>query len=519
GYHGVNILVDMEEGIRVTFNESGRGDGNALRTTLLATLFAQAGFDITYVDTLVTEDSNVGGPCKFTAVYNLKNDFNAPEKYAFLFSQALEILANTKNVDFDLEDGNDPDGNHYHWTYYIPKLTVEDYRKMKNSFDMPKEFEKGKTGRLITYWEARIEKVKQIRSKFEQSKQEEKEKFSPLFDCLKMDTDNTSPWTIVSEYIKGKLTIDDNGILARNEKYDGIDRLLSAINRNVDDSLKQAQVINLLDYDNFNFETEGYIGGMVALSGLLRLDGKGWLSVKTAVDKERKRTKFAYVEFVDFNGNRTNLDYRDLIKILKEFGYAVKEQNPRSASEKKESLTVLKERILFPKDGIYTRGMSVSGQSDRYIPEIITYKKANVNQNTMWVVSYTTPEDVATIMNAGAIMTTTGGMLSHANITARENHKTAILSNGQWVDGKLVVPYYSTESPIEQKGDYEIQKISEHRLVLEEGDVVLANGLNGRVLVYRDIPAIYEIQKAIDNNDTDFIIRYIQNHYQDKNIR
>ncbi|WP_372519282.1 PEP/pyruvate-binding domain-containing protein [Candidatus Ruminimicrobiellum ovillum] len=520
GFHGVNILVDMEDGIRVTFNESGRGDGNALRTVLLATLFAQAGFDITYVDTLVTESSNIGGPCKFTAVYNLQNDSSAPEKYAFLFSQALEILSNTKDVDYALEDDNENENPHYHGAYYIPKLTIEDYRKMKNSFNMPEEFKKGKTGGLVSYWTARVEKVKQLRSLFEKSKQEEKTVFSSLYDYLKMDTDKASPWEIVSEYIKGKLIIGEDGVLERNENYDGISVLLNAIEKNTDDSLRQAQVINLLDSSEINFETEGYIGGMVALSGVLRLDGKGWLSVKTAVDKERKRSKFAYVEFVDFEGNRKNLTYKELIGILKDFGYAVKEQKPRSASEKKESLIVLKERILYPKDGIYTRGMSVSGQFDGYVPTRITYNKKDVDENSMWVVSFTSPEDVGTIIKAKAIMTTTGGMLSHANITARENGKIAILSNGQWVDGKLEIPYYSIESDIEQKGGYEIQKISEHKLVLEEGSVVLANGINGRVLVYNDISkeTIAEIQKAIDENDVDFIMKYIQDHYQDTNI-
>lgn len=519
GYHSVNILVDMEEGIRVTFNESGRGDGNALRTTLLATLFAQAGFDITYIDTEVTEGSSVGGVCKFTAVYNLKNDFNAPEKYAFLFSQALEILSNTKDVDYALEDDNENENPHYHGKYYIPNLKIEDYRKMKNSFDMPEEFKKGRTGHLASYWTARIERVKQLRNAFEKSKQEERTRLSTLYNYLEMNTDTATPWEVVSEYVKGKLIIDKNGILVRNKKYNCIDTLLDVVNKKVDDLLRQAQVINLLDYNSFNYETEGYIGGMVALSGLLRLNGKGWLSVKTAVDKERKRAKFAYVEFVDFEGNRTKLDYQDLIKILKEFGYTVKAQKPRSFSEKEEALTVLREKILYPKDGIYTRGMSVSGQSDKYIPVKITYDKNNVDENSMWVVSFTSPEDVPSIIKAGAIMTTTGGMLSHANITARENKKTAILSNGQWVDGKLVVPYYSIESPIEQRRGYEIQKIAEHNLVLEEGDVVLANGINGRVLVYKDIPEIYEIQKAIDNNDLNFIKKYIQDHYQDKNIR
>ncbi|MBR3654107.1 MAG: hypothetical protein IKN62_01575 [Elusimicrobia bacterium] len=516
GAHSVDIMVDLDEGIRVTFNDSGRGDGNAMRVLLLASLFSQVGFDITNIDTKVSADTYAYGVCNFTAMYSLpKGAISNGIDYAKYFEQALNILGDVTDLDYDIE-GNDVDSDkHSYYQFDIPSYSLEDFAKLKNSTNMPRGFERIST--LKQEWQTRSTVLGNLKKQIDQKGVGVG--LDDVYDYLSISSDKRNVWEIVSEYVKGKLTIDDNGILARNEKYDGVDRLLSAINRNVDDSLRQAQVINLLDYDNFNFETEGYIGGMVALSGLLRLDGKGWLSVKTAVDKERKRTKFAYVEFVDFDGNRTNLDYKDLIKILKEFGYAVKEQKPRSASEKKESLTVLKERILFPKDGIYTRGMSVSGQSDRYIPERITYKKANVNQNTMWVVSYTTPEDVATIMNAGAIMTTTGGMLSHANITARENHKTAILSNGQWVDGKLVVPYYSIESPIEQKGDYEIQKISEHRLVLEEGDVVLANGLNGRVLVYRDIPAISEIQKAIDNNDTDFIIRYIQNHYQDKNIR
>lgn len=522
GFHGVNILVDMEEGIRVTFNEALRGDGNALRITLLATLFAQSGFDIANADTRVEYQTKTG-VCSFTAVCNLKNDFNAPEKYANLFSQAMKILLDTKDLDYELEDRNDPKSeDHFYFKYYIPKLTLEDYRKMKNTFDMPEEFTKGITGLLGTIWKEKIEEIKRTKNNFEKKKQEEKDKFLKLYDYLGMDADNASPWEIVSEYVKGRLIINENGKLERNAEYDVINSLLDAIETNIDDTLKQSQVINSLDSDSFHYETEGYIGGMVALSGLLRLDGKGWLSVKTAVDKERKRSKFAFVEFVDFNGDRTRLNYKELIKILKDFGYNVKEQKARSRSEKDDAVIVLEEKILLPKDGIYTRGMSVSGQADKYIPVRITYDKNNVDENSMWVVSYTSPEDVATIIKSGAIMTTSGGMLSHANITARENKKTAILSNGQWVDGKLVVPYYSIESPIMQKRRrYEIQKISEQNLVLEEGAVVLANGINGRVLVYNDISkeTIGDIQKAIDDNNLDFIKKYIQNHAQDKNIK
>ena len=536
GAHSVDVMVDLNEGIRVTFNDSGRGDGNAMRVLLLSSLFAQAGFDITNLD---AKTDIIEGICSFTAMCSLpKGALNNGIEYAKYFEQALNILGDTKDLDFQLE-GRDEDGDsHSYGEYIIPSYNLERINKLKNSTNMPDEFtfatmpeerfkekQKNNPARnkilspvLGRQWHIMSQMLINLKKRMEQSSHE----LDSVYDQLLIkEKSKRNVWGIVSEYVKGKLIINKDGILERNKDYDGIDVLLDAIETDVDDSSRQSQVINLLDFDDLNFETEGYIGGMVALSGTLRLDGKGWLSIKVAVDKERKRAKFAYVEFVDFEGNRRRLNYKELIEILKEFGYAVKEQKPRSHSEKKESLTILKERILFPKDGIYTRGMSVSGQADKYVPVKITYDKNNVDENSMWVVSYTTPEDVATIISAGAIMTTTGGMLSHANITARENKKTAILSNGKWVEGKLEVPYYSIESSIEQRRDYEIQKISEHSLVLEEGDVVLANGINGRVLVYNDIPGqeISEIQKAIDDNNMDFIMNYIQDHYQDKNIR
>ena len=513
GAHSVDIFVDLDDGIRVSFNDSGRGDGNAMRVLLLASLFSQAGFDITNFDATVSKTD--GGVCNFTAMFSLpKGALNNGIEYAKYFEQALKILERTTDLDYDIE-GNDVDTErHFYNRFKIPSYSLEDFKKMKYSTDMPRGFEP-----LIYLKRERESRSEGLSALKEQIEQRDKA-FDPIYDYLSIDVSKRNKWEIVSEYVKGKLKIE-KGVLKRNESYNGIAALLEGIDNDVDDSLKQAQVINLLDNDNFNFEVEGYIGGMVALSGTLRLDDKGWLSIKTAVDKERKRAKFAYVEFVDFNGERTPLTCKELIDKLKEFGYTVKEQKPRSKSEKDAALTVLRERILFPKDGIYTRGMGVSGQEDKYIPVRVTYDKNNVDQNSMWIVSQTTPDDVETIIKTGAIMTTTGGMLSHANITARENNKVAILSNGQWVNGNLEVPYYSVESPIEKSGKYEIQKISEHRLVLKEGDVALANGINGRVLVYNDIPSqtISEIQRAINDNDVKFILDYIQDHFDDKNIR
>lgn len=509
----------MEEGIRVTFNDSGRGDGNALRVVLLATLFAQAGFDITYIDSIVSEDKY--GVCKFTARFNLQNDFDSTEKYAYFFLQALEILSRTKNLDYSIEK-QEIEYPHYYDKYYIPKLTLKDFRKIKNSLDIPDDFLKGDTCNLIDEWNNRIKKVNKIRAAFENRQKLKRQQLMNTYDYLGVVDNNKSRWLIVYEYVRGKLIINNNR-LEKNPNYDSMSDILSAVNSNIDETLKLAQIVNLLDYDKLNFETDGYIGDMIALSGVLRLDNRGWLSIKVAVDKERKRAKFAKVEYVDFKGNRKELSAKELVEILNkpEFNYEVKIQAPRSKSEKETALKILKEKILLPKDGIYMRGMGISGQTDRYIPVKITYDRKTVDENSMWAVSFISPEDIETIIKSKAILTTTNGMLSHAIVIANENDKTAILSNGQWKGSQLEIPYYSIESEITSKMGYEIQKIAEHKVLLNEGDIVLVNGNNGRMLLYNNISRenIDKIQKAIDANDSETIMEYIKNNYEDENIR
>lgn len=514
GIHSVDILVDLDEGIRVNFNDSGRGDGNAMRTVLLASLFSQAGFDITDIDSNVSEDRSVTGVCKFSAHYSVPENLSSAQQYSYLFAQALNIVSNTVNLDFDIE-GNDVDtGKHYYNKFDVPHLTVDEFQKMKSSSVMPRGFDK--ISYLKQQWQARVQSLKNSVEKM-QHKQND---FSDVYKMLRINSENATVWTIVQKYVEGKLDIKD-GRLQINENYDATSDLLDAINLNVDETLRQAQIINLLNYGDFNFETEAYIGGMIVLSGALRLDDKGWISVKLAVDKERKRAKCAVTEFVDFDGNRTKLTYEKLIDKLNAAGYKVKKQKPRSVSEKENTLKVLRERILPSKDGIYMRGMGVSAMNEGYVPVRITYDKEKVDENGMWVASYVSPEDVATIIRAKALMTTNGGTLSHANITARENNKTAILSNGVWRNGKLEVPYYIMESEIHEHGAYQVQKISEHKITLKEGDVVLANGDNGRILLYNEISEqeINFIVHAIENNDSDKIVSYIKEHETSANIR
>ncbi|MBQ3834943.1 MAG: hypothetical protein II816_05465, partial [Elusimicrobia bacterium] len=104
---------------------------------------------------------------------------------------------------------------------------------------------------------------------------------------------------------------------------------------------------------------------------------------------------------------------------------------------------------------------------------------------------------------------------------ARENGKVAILSNGEWVQGELEVPYYVAESDVEDINGYLTQKVSERKFILKEGTVALANGAGGRILVYDNISPeiISDLQNAIDNIDIQYIIDCLEKYQKDSNIR
>ncbi len=333
--------------------------------------------------------------------------------------------------------------------------------------------------------------------------------------------DNPSEWNIVRAYIEGKLIIADKDgekILKINKDYVEMRSIIKAIKGDIKETLRKAQLMNLLNYRDMNLVTEGYIGGMIAASGVLRLDTNNWLSIKAVIDKERNRMKCVYVEKVDFEGNREELTYKELLELLQNYGYNVKSQKERSASERDEILKRLKENIIYSPRVPYVRGIGVSNVGPEYVPLKITYDKNSADSDSMWITSATTVDDINTIKTVGGILTTGGGMLDHANIIARENGTTSILSNGVWENGKLVLTYYSAEGKPVSKNGFNTQKMVEHKLVLEEGDVVLANGITGRLLVFKNLPEIETLQNAIYEKNIKEIERIITDNIDSEKI-
>jgi len=113
------------------------------------------------------------------------------------------------------------------------------------------------------------------------------------------------------------------------------------------------------------------------------------------------------------------------------------------------------------------------------------------------------PEDNTFLYHAAGIVSTGGGILSHAGLLATQFHKPALIISGRWqqeIDGSASLLYLSHEYRREERAveGYRVQARTElhdreHRL--REGDLVILNADEGTLRVLgqeRDTLAIYE---------------------------
>ena len=234
-----------------------------------------------------------------------------------------------------------------------------------------------------------------------------------------------------------------------------------------------------------------------------------------------KRMKYAIAEQVT-NSTRQKLTSDELIKILGKEGYVIPQQEWVDSRERKRIKNMLSRQIQTvesPKipstptsDGT---GVSVVGN--------ITFDKNNVDENSILVVPYTTPDDMRFIETAKGIITTGGGVLSHAAITTRELKKPSVVLNGAtWTNKEIEILYYLASGEPETIGNqFQVQKVKATRKILKEGARVLVNGETGAVLLFDDIDIslLDELQSFIDTDNAQSVINFMNSHSKDKNIK
>ena len=202
-------------------------------------------------------------------------------------------------------------------------------------------------------------------------------------------------------------------------------------------------------------------------------------------------------------------------------GYVIEKQewvDSRERARTKSLLTRQLQSLESPKiqstptsDGT---GVSVVGN--------ITFNKDNVDENSILVVPYTTPNDMKHIETAKGIITTGGGVLSHAAITTRELKKPSVVLGGAtWADDELEILYYLASGDVELiDNQFQVQKVKTTRKMLKEGSRVLMNGETGIVLLFDDIDIslLDELQSYIDSDNSQAVIDFMTQHSNDENI-
>lgn len=523
GVHSVDVMIDLnnpDDGISISYNDSGRGDGNRQRVSFLAAEMAKLGMDITRFDN-DGGDKEMPGLCGFQAIYNTSDRANIAADFMEVFEGIIRVMRTSKGLDYKLEgrDDDDADKGYFYGKFKVPKITDADLKNMKSSgWEMPEQF---KGTNIEMFWKGKY-KDGQIQNRFDSdnSPLRKIEGLNAVYDYLGLEGVKRNEGEVLRMYASGKLIMNEQGTeLEVNKAYYPMKNIITAINDNRGEAFAQAQLLNLINYDLMNFVSEGYVGNMLALNGFIRTR-EGFISVNGLVDRERKRLKCAYAEFVDMNGNRSALEYKDLLKMLKDEGFAVETQQARTSAEKKETMNQLKKNIPSHKSSTEVMGMGISSGEGKYISGKITYDRDKVDGESIWVVGYTTPDDIEKIEQTRGLITTSGGQLSHANISAREKEKPAVLIKERWNGGNIEVRHYIKSGSVRKEQGFDIIQLSEERILLKEGQRVLINGDDGTVLVFDGVAAnlLDELQNAVDNADISAVQSILEENIDSEHI-
>ncbi|MCR4662957.1 MAG: hypothetical protein K5622_03605, partial [Endomicrobiaceae bacterium] len=324
-------------------------------------------------------------------------------------------------------------------------------------------------------------------------------------------------------YAEGRIMFNEDGVLVRTEDYDIARLMIDEINNNFEETTKQSRIVNLVNSYEFDTNILANIGNFVIVSSIMELKTGDKLFVKGIMDPNTKRMKYAIAEKVNTE-TRQKLTSDELTDLLAKEGYDIPKQE---GIEKREEQRI-RNSLLRQVQSIESPNIPAASTSEGTGVSVvgnITFKKDKVNEKSILLVPYTTPDDIKAIKNAKGIITTGGGVLSHAAITTRELKKPSVVINGAtWSsdeNNEVNILYYLPSDEVEKVDDkYYVQKVKTERTILKEGSRVLMNGETGTVLLFDDIDIslLDKLQKYINKDNSEKIIAFMKDYSNDADI-
>jgi protein-tyrosine-phosphatase/phosphohistidine swiveling domain-containing protein len=237
---------------------------------------------------------------------------------------------------------------------------------------------------------------------------------------------------------RGQLRLSDKGVVAKTPHYDALGLVASRLEADAPAAARMAEVVSSLDPGLFHFEPVGSLGGLTVERAERRLEPGEIIVLHALRDPKTGQLGFADAVLSDLKpgGSARRLEPAQLFTKLAEQGHPVAPFAPAAQTPGLDHfLEVLHAAPVLDRSmGRRTQGLAASPAHGRPVLARVTYDKAKAARGGfVFVAAYTTPDDLDAIRGAKAVITTSGGLLSHAAITTREMGIPAvILSRAEW---------------------------------------------------------------------------------------
>jgi len=275
---------------------------------------------------------------------------------------------------------------------------------------------------------------------------------------------------------RGELRLTTTGSVERTPHYDALAGLALGVAEHPASAAQLAEAVSSLDPGLLRFETIGSLGSLTVERAERRLEPGDWLTIFVLRDPKTGQIGFARAMLADLKPGKAprGLDSAELFNRLLEQGFPVAPFAPsENPAGLEHFLGLLKTEPGYDFSlGRRAQGLAASPGHGRPVLARVVYEKSKAAEGGyVFVAPYTTPDDLDAIRASKAVITTSGGLLSHAAITTREMGIPAVILNrADWRNGVAFIDSPRFGNPY-KVGGY----VARHR-EMGEGGAVLAEG-------------------------------------------
>ncbi len=288
---------------------------------------------------------------------------------------------------------------------------------------------------------------------------------------------------------RGQLRLDASGVPQPSE-YRPIEAMAEQIRRDPAAAMRMAALLAGAPFGGWHRESIGGIGRLKAERLQWFSEGKDGIVVYLLRDPATRAPSYATAQRWD--GARSQpLDESSLVEELRRRGLETEAGAAPSRLQQQKWQRLLAAEPPAPEPGLLAQGLAASAGEGSFVTARAVFRKdRDFEAGGILIAPFTTPDDLEFMRQSVAVLTTGGGLLSHAAITTRElGIPATILQQARWgsEDGRPVLeieierPSEASRSP---DGLWLTRKLEKKRLRVREGELLRLDGRRGIVELF-----------------------------------